>query len=609
MNDDCHHVIVPLSNDAITADTDQENGILHHNCHHPVMRATTSSNAKDTSSNFSIVHEMYTLSKLAIPYIIIQWNLFIIFPYTAMMLGTQRSTDTSSSSSTTIPEEEEESATTNLAAFSLGSLLGNLTCLSILEGTLSVADTSLPRAYTLQHYTEMIYIILRTMIIAVCILLVPIIPLYYYSEPLLIQVLHQNTAASQLASIWIRIYFLGILPNLFFRLCMRFGMSQKYTLPFVVSTTISSFVFHPIFVHYLVTNNPNHTMGHVRGSSYALVGTQWMAALLLVLYLYFVPMQYTTTPSLPSSVSNTTTTAKTTTTVALKNQDESLNLKDHTDPNETVSTWYMHDIVSPTHLYHVVFCDIPTLRESFVLAIGGIGSMMEWWFFEVLCFIVGTFGIIPLCIHTIAYNLVPLVFMIPLGILGGLTVRIGHIIEQQIRRAQLLALYSMLCTVLWGIVITSLIYLFRVRIIQCFTNDPDVITGALQIWSNLCYYLFLLHVFAISQAILRALGKQWYLAIAITFCLYGITLPTIYYFSIIRDGQVNALWRVLPTCYAFLQVTLIVVYTTIDWSEAIHKTRNQTTQTTSSSMNKTTNKGFEANGSCAVPQETTPLLS
>jgi multidrug resistance protein, MATE family len=460
--------------------------------------------------HFSMPKEMYALCILATPYIIIQWNLFFIFPYTASVVG-------------------RRGTSIDLAAFSLGSLLGNLTCLSIMEGTLSAADTLLPRMYTKHMYDEMVYIILRCAVVSTIFLVLPILPIYFYSSYLLIHVFHQDSMASELATIWIRIYFLGIIPNLFYRLCMRFGMAQKYTLPFVISCWVPCTILHPILVHYFVTVE----IGYIRGSAYALVTTQWLTSFCLLLYLYIRPIQY-----------------------------QPLN-------SASIVTWYMKDFLSISNLCHVLFNDRQSMVKFIWLALGGIFSMMEWWFFEILCFIAGTFGVIPLCIHTIAYNIVPIVFMIPLGILGGLTIRMGHIIVDQLRHAQLLATYCMLFTVCWGILITICINLYRSTIIQSFTNDPLVVAGALQIWTYLCYYILLLHIFAISQAILRSLGKQWYLASIIIFCLYGITLPTVVYFSIVRHGQLLALWIVLPICYTFLQTALISVYTTMDWSKAI----------------------------------------
>jgi Na+-driven multidrug efflux pump len=160
--------------------------------------------------------------------------------------------------------------------------------------------------------------------------------------------------------------------------------------------------------------------------------------------------------------------------------------------------------------------------------------MTEWWFFEIMCFVAGSFGVIPLCVHAIAYNLVPVMFMLPLGILIGLTVRMGHLIVEHPVHAKLLACYCMAFTSFLGLLTCTMLYIGRKWIVLLFTKDTDVVDGALHIWVHLCYYTFLLYIFGISKAILRGLGMQWRLGAIIAVCLYCLTLPTLVYFSMIR---------------------------------------------------------------------------
>lgn len=181
------------------------------------------------------------------------------------------------------------------------------------------------------------------------------------------------------------------------------------------------------------------------------------------------------------------------------------------------------------------------------------------------CFVAGSFGVIPLCVHTIAYNLVPLLFMIPLGILIGLTVRMGHVIVENPKHAKQMACWCMGLTAGIGAVVATLLHVFRYQIIATFTSDEEVIEGASDIWGHLCYYIFLLYIFGISQAILRALGMQWRMAAIISGFLYFFTLPAVVYFAVIRGGGLDALWTVLPIFYTILQGLLALGYVMVDW--------------------------------------------
>ena len=60
------------------------------------------------------------------------------------------------------------------------------------------------------------------------------------------------------------------------------------------------------------------------------------------------------------------------------------------------------------------------------LAIPGILSMSEWLYWEFICFSVGTLGVTSFAIHSIPYSLIPLHFMLPLGLSIALSVGIGH---------------------------------------------------------------------------------------------------------------------------------------------------------------------------------------
>lgn len=119
------------------------------------------------------------------------------------------------------------------------------------------------------------------------------------------------------------------------------------------------------------------------------------------------------------------------------------------------------------------------------------------------CFIAGSFGVVALCAHTIAYNLIPLLFMIPLGICTGLTVRIGNVIVYDPDRAKLLAYWTFFLTAGIGAVVSFALHFFQLPIIHLFTHDEQVVHLTQAIWAKNCYYVFILYIFGINGAILR----------------------------------------------------------------------------------------------------------
>jgi Na+-driven multidrug efflux pump len=93
---------------------------------------------------------------------------------------------------------------------------------------------------------------------------------------------------------------------------------------------------------------------------------------------------------------------------------------------------------------------------------------------ETVCFIVGSFGVVPLAVHSIAYNVIPVVFMGAVGLATGLTVRIGNELSGNVARAKRIAKWCMGLAIVSGLIMSFLLYRFRVSVIGLFTNDDVV---------------------------------------------------------------------------------------------------------------------------------------
>jgi MATE family multidrug resistance protein len=87
----------------------------------------------------------------------------------------------------------------------------------------------------------------------------------------------------------------------------------------------------------------------------------------------------------------------------------------------------------------------------------------------------GTFGVIPLCVHTIAYQLIPLLFMVPLGISIGMSIRIGTVLAHDVEKAKTIAKYSVALTCVVAVCMSTLLYKLKRPIVLLFTSDAEVI--------------------------------------------------------------------------------------------------------------------------------------
>ena len=218
---------------------------------------------KDESTLKTVFAELGSLTAIALPSVLLQFNMYFIYPQAASEVG-RRSTE-------------------ELAGLSLGSLVGNITCLSLMIGVLGAADTLMPRAYGTQRYAEVGRLMVRAILVAMCLILIPVIPLCTVMEPMM-DFLGQDPIATSLAAKWIRIYLLGVPANLILRTLQRFLVAQSLPWPPVYATTIPSLVIFPFLVRTCVAH-----MGFL-GSAVAVASTQWLMLLLLLAYLRARPV-------------------------------------------------------------------------------------------------------------------------------------------------------------------------------------------------------------------------------------------------------------------------------------------------------------------------------
>ena len=218
----------------------------------------------DEDETFNLWQESKLLAQIALPAVAVQFSVLFIFPQTAAMVGTALGTN-------------------ELAGFSLGSLVGNLTCLSVMVGALTAADTLMPRAYAAGRYTEVGRLAIRGFIMCAMLLVVPIVPLCTVME-YIFDKLGQDEYASHLASEWIKVYLIGVPGMLLFRVVQSFLNAQHQVMPLVYASIFACFIFHPIILKYMVTNF------EFLGSGLAISITQYAMCAVLISYLWYRPV-------------------------------------------------------------------------------------------------------------------------------------------------------------------------------------------------------------------------------------------------------------------------------------------------------------------------------
>ncbi|OWF41661.1 Multidrug and toxin extrusion protein 1 [Mizuhopecten yessoensis] len=186
--------------------------------------------------------------------------------------------------------------------------------------------------------------------------------------------------------------------------------------------------------------------------------------------------------------------------------------------------------------------------KFFSLALPGLFMVcLEWWTFEILFFIVGTLGVVPLASHTIAYNAAALAFMIPLGLSVAASVRIGnHLGANEPSKAATATRVAVILAFIFAVAVGLLTLAVNGVLPLFFTSDPSVIKLA----SKLLMVSALFELFNCAQGalcgIIRGLGYQIFGALTNFISYYIVALPLCIPMLLLTNmGVYGAWWGVI----------------------------------------------------------------
>ena len=401
---------------------------------------------------------------------------------------------------------------TFLDGFTLANLMGNLCNLSLLQGLYTSADTLSPQAYGAGNLKEVGYIAIRGYI-ASLIVLVPInVVLVEYFKPLLVAV-GEDAKAAAVAQQWYRIYVFGLPFYALYMVTWKFLSAQEVMKPLVVVCLVCCLLILPVTLEFMT-----RWYGYV-GSAWSIVLYQVAEALLLILYLkWFQP--------------------------------------------HTPGTWNGLRWRDVLHL--------EPFRRYFWLGLGGMLASSKWIYWECLSLLIGTLGIVPLSVHTIPTQVLMVGFMLPLGIGIALSVRLGSTLPRSVSRAKRLAGGTCLASSLLFFCIALAIYFGRDRVFKIFTTDKEVLDGCERIWWKVAVYYFNLSLYGINMGVATGLGMQWTFGIVTIVFLWGLSLPSMYYFAILNGGGLDWAWTTIYVPYIFMNAYFgYILFMKTDWG-AIH---------------------------------------
>jgi MATE family multidrug resistance protein len=396
-----------------------------------------------------------------------------------------------------------------LTAQSLSMMSGNLIALSILIGFLSACESLEPQAFAQGRHAEVGRIAVRGFLVGL-LLLSPLLPLFAHIDTILIS-LGQPEAPARLARRFLRLYAFSYPGLCFVESVVRFYRAQNVVMPLVL-VNLLALVLHPLWLHAFVG------LFGFDGAPLAHVVGVYLSAVALVLMLRHGSWHAPDT--LPE-----------------------------------LSWAFVRAVLRPRDLWLL-----------FRLGCPGVLSMAEWWFWEWVALFTGQFGTASLAAYSIAYSLVPLCFMVPMGLSTGVTVRVGQLMaEGKVRLAQAVArhAFAVVLAVVSAIGLTAL--LLRSRIVAVFTHDTEVEALAAQVWPLVCGFIVLDGLLGILTGIIRALSLQAQMSLAVMCSLWLFGIPLMWFLADKLDLKLLGVWVSMPIIYVLMDSFLFYCVYRLDW--------------------------------------------
>ena len=305
-----------------------------------------------------------------------------------------------------------------LDGFSLANLMSNLLAFSVLKGLFLANDTLMPQAFGAGNYKEVGLLAIRGYIVGLLFMMPIFVVLFLYMHPILL-FLGQSPLPASLAAQFFRVYVLVFPFNILYVMMWKFLTAQEIMRPLMVVQLIACGMILPLTLTCFV-----EWYGYIGGAWALVVYNVAQAVLLLGYILVFRPHHPRTWIGLSSSW-------------------------------RSALSW-------------------EGVRAYLDLGVGGILSSAEWWFWEALILVVGTFGPIALSVHTIAAQVIMVVEMVTWGIANALVVRMGATMPHSASRAKQLMIWTYLGHWILMLTLISLMWVFRFDIFSWFTRDPQV---------------------------------------------------------------------------------------------------------------------------------------
>jgi MATE family multidrug resistance protein len=406
---------------------------------------------------------------------------------------------------------------TELGAVSLASMTASITGFAMIQGLATCLDTLCAQAYGAGNFYQ-VGVYFQKCVAMIMVFFIPVAVLWFTADSLIDFIVPEHELAV-LAMEYLRVVSVGIPGYILFECGKRFVQAQgnfhASTMVLLICSPVN------IVLNYVLVWNDTIGMGF-HGAAVAVAITDWLMAILLFLYVYFIDGR-----KCWNGISQ-----------------------------EMFSNWG------------------PMLK----LAIPGVVMVeAEFMAFEVLTLGSSYFGTTALAAQSVLSTVTSLVYQIPFAVSIACSTRVANFIGATLASsAKTTAKISIYVSYLIALFNAVLLYVFRYEVGGLFSSDQEVIERVAQVFP-LCAFMQIFDASgAVAGGVLRGQGRQHIGGYLNLFFYYVIALPVGFMLAFYKGWELEGLWTGVTIGVACISVGEIYYIATSNWDSIIQEARERT---------------------------------
>lgn len=397
---------------------------------------------------------------------------------------------------------------TELASVALAIAVVNVTGISIGTGLSLTCDTLISQTYGSGNLRR-VGVILQRGVLILLLACFPCWALLLNTEALLLLV-RQSPEVASLAQLYVNVFMASLPAAFMYQLQARYLQNQEIIWPQVITGAIGNIlnaVINYVFLYPL-------DLG-VAGSAAANAISQYLLAIILFVYIYVRGLH-----------------------------------------KATWSGWSMDCLQDWGPFVQLA---IPSM----------LMLCLEWWMFEIGGFLAGIISEVELGSQSVVYQLTIVAYMVPLGLSGAASVRVGNALGAgNIEQAKLSAKVPVVCGFLCACIVSSIMVGLKDYIAYIFTTEREIIERVSDVMILFGFTHLSDAVAGVSGGVVRGAGKQKYGALCNLVGYYFIGFPIGASLMFAAKMGIVGLWTGLFACVLMQGIFFIIFLCKLNWSQA-----------------------------------------